>query len=64
MRILAGKLLLSGKELYVDFWDWSQPAAIALISVSLRLREGLESILSLVTSADGGIAPTLSLIHI
>lgn len=59
MRILAGKLLLSGKELYVDFWDWSQPAAIALISVSLRLREGLESILSLVTSADGGIAPTL-----
>lgn len=56
---MAGKLLLSGKELYVDFWDWSQPAAIALVSVSLRLREGLESLLNLVASADGGIAPIL-----
>lgn len=59
MRIMAGKLLLSGKELYVDFWDWSQPAAIAVVGVALRIREGLEAILSLVASGSGGLSPSL-----
>lgn len=59
LRIVAGKLLLSGKELYVDFWDWSQPAAIAVVGVALRIRDGLESILALVASGSGGLSPAL-----
>lgn len=64
LRIVASKLLLSGKELYVDFWDWSQPAAIAVVGVALRIRDGLESILALVASGSGGLSPSFKFLFL
>ncbi len=39
MRIYAARLMTEGKELYLDFFDWTQPLLLGTFKLLLELRE-------------------------
>lgn len=39
MRIYAARLMTEGKELYLDFFDWTQPLLLGTFKLLLQARE-------------------------